>query len=237
MFLRFSVPVPSERNLFSYGQSRELVAKVAENIPDREFVQYILWSKPDHTPRSALPPFRFTTAQRGRTLDIIALGRPAVETLLAKGHLISQALAQEFQVPVADGRQIGICSIESAPTLSHYRIPRMVIQKYQFEAIYKEAEIQHQNGNRSAILCDHVAEVISRDLLRQAELMAIDFPTDVYVDNVKLDHFIPVLVVKGRYNLSATVEFSMTHKLSGPWAVGHLASRGYGRILPTLRRR
>jgi hypothetical protein len=236
MFLRFSIPVPEERTLFPYGQSREIVAKVSESIPDPEFVQYILWSKPDRTPRSALPPFRYTTAQRGRALDIIALGQPAVEALLAKGHLISKAIAQEFGKPVADGRQLGICSIQSAPTLTHYRIPRMVIQKYQYESLYKEAEVEHKSGNRSTVLCDHVAQVILRDLLRQAELMAIDFPTDVDIDNVRLEHFIPVKVVDKRYNLSASIEFSMTHKLAGPWAVGHLASRGYGRILPALRR-
>ena len=236
MFLRFSISVPEDRALFRYGQSRDLVAKAAQSIGDDKFVRYLLWVDESHTPRSGLAPFRYTTARRGRALDIIALGQPAIEQLLAKGHLISTALAKEFGISPCDGREIGICSVDLAQTPTRYRIPRMVIQKHQYEEKFSAAEREHKRGKPSAILRDHVAQVINRDLVRQAELMAVDIPEEIQIGNVELDDLKPVKVVPGRYNLSATVRFSMTHKLSGQWAVGHLASRGYGRILTAYSR-
>jgi hypothetical protein len=233
MFLRFSVPVPKDRLLFRYGQSRELVAKAAQRIVDKEFVRFLLWVDVSHTPRSGLAPFRYTTARRGRSLDIIALGQPAVEQLFAKGHLISDALAQEFGTSPCDGREIGMCSIDLGRTPTRYRIPRMIIQKYQYEEIFRAAERDLRNGRQSEVLRDRVAQVIGRDLVRQAELMAIDIPKESQIGNVELDDLKPVKVVPGRYNLSAVVRFSMSHRLAGQWAVGHLASRGYGRIFTT----
>jgi hypothetical protein len=51
MFLRLSIPVPEDRALFHYGQSRELVAKAAQSIGDDEFVRYLLWVDETHTPQ------------------------------------------------------------------------------------------------------------------------------------------------------------------------------------------
>jgi hypothetical protein len=236
MFLRFSINVPENRTLYRYGQSRELVAKAAQAIGDQEFVRFLLWVDESHTPRSGLAPFRYTTARRGKSLDILALGQPAVEQLLAKGHLISTALAQEFGTSPCDGREMGMCSIDFGRTPIHYRMPRMIIQKYQYEKKFGAAEREHKSGKTSEILLDHVAQVIGRDLVRQAELMAVDIPEEIQIGNVVLDDLKPVRVVPGRYNLSAAVRFSMSHKLRGPWAAGHLAARGYGRILAAYSR-
>jgi len=237
MFLRFCIPVPEDRALFRYGQSREIVAKASEAIGDQEFVSYLLWVDESQTPRSGLAPFRFMTARRGKSLDIIALGQSAIEQIMTKGHLLSTALAELFGATIREQREIGMCSVDLGRTPIRYRIPRMVIQKYQYEEKFREAERDHKNGKPSAILCDHVAQVISRDLVRQAELMAIDIPEEIQIGNIELDNLKPVKVVSGRYNLSAAVQFSMSHKLTGQWAVGHLASRGYGRVLTEYYRR
>lgn len=231
MFLRFSIPVPEDRALFPYGQSRDVVAGSAHAIGDTEFVRYLLWVNEFNVPRSGLAPFRYTTSRRGKGLDIIALGQQAVEQLLLKGHLISKAICKKFGTTPRDGREIGMCSVDLSRTVIHYRIPRMVIQKYQYEEKFEEAEKDEKGGKPSIILRDHVAKIIFRDLARQAELMAIDMPQDIQIGNVELDDLKPVKVVTGRYNLSARVQFGMSHKLDGQWAVGHLAARGYGRIL------
>jgi hypothetical protein len=236
MFLRFSIRVPKDRVLFRYGQSRELVAKAAQAIVDQEFARFLLWVDGSHNPRSGLAPFRYTTARRGKSLDIVALGQEAVEQLLTKGHMLSSALAREFGTSPCDGREIGRCSITLGRTPTGYRIPRMIIQKYHYEEKFRAAEREHKSGNPSVILCDHVAQVIGRDLVRQAELMAVDIPEEIQIGNVVLDDLKPVKVVSGRYNLSAAVRFSMSHILRGPWAAGHLAARGYGRILMTYSR-
>ena len=233
MFLKLSIRVPEDRALTRYSQSRELVAKVAQGIEDQEFVRSLLWVDASHTPRSGLSPFRFSSARRGRSLDIVALGQEAVELLLAKGHTISSALAKEFGTWPCDRRQIGVCSIELSRTLVRYRIPRMIIQKYQYVEKFRAAEREHKNGYPSTVLCDRVTEVIERDLVRQAELMAIDIPEEIEIANITLEDLKPVKVVQDRYNLSARVGCLMSYKLEGQWAVGHLASRGYGRILPS----
>jgi hypothetical protein len=232
MFLRLSIPVPEKRVLTRYGQSRELVAKIAQGLEDQEFVQSLLWVDASNTPRSGLAPFRYLSTRRGRSLDIIALGQEAVELLLAKGHIISNALAREFDTLPSEGRQIGVCSIELSRTIARYRIPRLIIQKHQYEERYRAAEKEHKEGRASAILCDRVRQVIKRDLIRQAELMAIDIPEELQICGVSIEDLKPVKVVQGRCNLSARVIFMMSYKLEGHWAVGHLASRGYGRILP-----
>ena len=226
------MPLPAGRALFRYGQARDVIAKAGWLVEDQSFVQFLLWVDESHVPRSNLAPFRFTTARRGQALDIIALGQEAVEALLTKGHLISRAIAQEFGSKVSDGREIGMCSVEAGRKPVTYQIPRMVIQKHQYETKFCEAEREEKNGKASTVLRNHVAQVIIRDLVRQAELMAIDIPEDIEIDIIKLDALKPVKVVAGRYNLSARVKFLLSHKLEGQWAVGHLAARGYGRILP-----
>ena len=232
MFLRYSIQLPGDRAISQYGQPREIVAKVSPAIGDQEFVRYLLWVDDSHIPRSGLSPFRFTSARRGRSLEIIALGQQPIEQLMAKGHFISTAVSQEFGTSPRDGREIGMCSIDLGRTPTRYKIPRMIVQKYQYEEKFSAAEREHKSGKPSAILRDHVAQVIRRDLVRQAELMLVDMPEEIQIGNLELADLKPVKVVRGRHNLSASVQFSMSHKLGGPWAVGHLASRGYGRIYP-----
>jgi hypothetical protein len=70
---------------------------------------------------------------------IIALGQPAVSSS-GQGHLISAALAREFGIAPRDGRQIGMCSIDLGRTPTRYRIPRMIIQKHQYEEKFSAAE-------------------------------------------------------------------------------------------------
>lgn len=224
--------LPANRAISRYGQPREIIAKVGPAIGDQEFVRYLLWVDNSQIPRSGLSPFRFTSTHRGRSLDIVALGQQAIEQLLAKGHFISTAVSQEFGTSLGDGREMGICSIDLGRTPTRYNIPRMIVQKYQYEEKFSAAEKEHKSGKSSSILCDHVAQVILRDLVRQAELMLVDIPEEIQIGNVELADLKPVKVVRGRYNLSARVQFSMSHKLAGQWAVGHLASRGYGRIYP-----
>jgi len=230
MFLRYSIQIPKGPAISRYGQPREIVAKVGPTIEDQEFVRYLLWVDSSHTPRSGLSPFRFTSARRGRFLDIIALGQQAVGQLLAKGHHIATAISREFGSSAIDGRELGMCSMTLSPTPNRYNISRMIIQKYQYENKFKAAEKEHKGGQSSAILLDHVAQVIRRDLIRQAELMVVDVPEEIQIGNIELADLKPVKVVLGRHNLSANVKFAMSHKLAGQWAVGHLASRGYGQI-------
>jgi hypothetical protein len=233
MFLRYSIQLPWDRTVSRYGQSREIIAKIGPALPDQEFVRYLLWVDDSHIPRSGLSPFRFTSACRGRSLDIVALGQQAIEQLLAKGHLIATAVSQEFGTPPCDRREFGMCSIDLGRTPTRYNIPRMIVQKYQYEKKFSAAEREPRSGDPSAILLDRVAQVIRRDLTRQGELMLVDIPEEIQIGNVELSDLKPVKVVCGRYNLSASVRFSMSYKLRGRWAVGHLASRGYGRIYPT----
>jgi hypothetical protein len=233
MFLRYSIQLPWDRTVSRYGQSREIIAKIGPALHDQEFVRYLLWVDDSHIPRSGLSPFRFTSACRGRSLDIVVLGQQAIEQLLAKGHLIATAVSQEFGTPLCDRREFGMCSIDLGRTPTRYNIPRMIVQKYQYDKKFSAAEREHRSGDPSAILLDRVAQVIMRDLTRQGELMLVDIPEEIQIGNVELADFKPVKVVCGRYNLSARVRFSMSHKLRGRWAVGHLASRGYGRIYPT----
>jgi hypothetical protein len=231
MFLRFSIPVPAHRAIHHYGQSREIIAASVNAIDDAEFVQHLLWIDEHKIPRSGLAPFRYTSSKRGQGLDIVAIGQQAVEALLSKGHLLSKAVCEHFGTAPSDGREMGMCSVQASRTLVHYWIPRMVVQKYQYEGKFLDAEKDEKTGKPSSLLREHVANVIRRDLVRQAELMTIDIPQDIEIWNVRLDCLKPVKVVDGRYNLSARVRFTMSHKLEGHWAVGHLAARGYGRIL------
>jgi hypothetical protein len=230
MFLRYSIHIPEARAIRRYGQPREIVAKVGPAIEDQEFLRYLLWMDNWHIPRSGLSPFRFSSAHRGRSLDIIALGQKAVEQLLTKGHHITTAVSQEFGSLPSDGRELGMCSINLSPRPNRYYMPRMIIQKYQYENKFQAAEREHKGGKPSAILLDHVAQIIRRDLVRQAELMLVDIPQEMEIRNLELADLKPVKVVPGRHNLSANVRFAMSHKLVGHWAVGHMASRGYGRI-------
>jgi hypothetical protein len=233
MFLRYSIQLPWDRAVSRYGQSREIIAKIGPALRDQEFLRYLLWVDDSHIPRSGLSPFRFTSACRGKLLDIVALGQQAIEQLLAKGHLIAIAVSQEFGMSPCERREFGMCSIDLGRTPSRYNIPRMIVQKYQYGNKFSKAEREHRSGDPSAILLDRVAQVIRRDLIRQGELMLVDIPEEMQIGNVELTDLKPVKVVRGRYNLSASVRFSMSHKLRGRWAVGHLASRGYGRIYPT----
>jgi hypothetical protein len=58
--------------------------------------------------------------------------------------------------------------------------------------------------------------MVRRDLVRQAELMAVGIPEEIEVGNLEVADLKPVKVVLGRHNLSANVRFAMSHKLVGP---------------------
>jgi hypothetical protein len=246
MFVRFLIDVPAERNFERYDQSRAVVAKAAERINDRPFVLELLHRKdvPTHPARDGLSPFRFTTARDGRALAIIGLGQQAVQTLVEKGRLISQAVAEELGISAVDTGVFGRCSVAPAPRMAHYRIARMVIQKYGYDkkgqkdgeeycekGRFRKAEEEHRETGSSADLCEHVEKLILRDLLRQAELMGLDFPENVRVGDLALEDLKPVRVVPGRMNLSARVRFSLTHVVKGPWGAGHMQARGYGGLV------
>ena len=120
--------------------------------------------------------------------------------------------------------------IEPSPWLMRYYIYRMIIQKYHYERTFKSEEEAHRNGKPSQVLLSHVKQLIERDILRQAEIMLVDVPADLTVVNVGLADLKPHKVVEHRSNLSAQVGFTLNYLLKGPWAVGHLASRGFGAI-------
>ncbi len=105
-------PAPWDKAISRYGQSREIIAKIGPALRDQEFLRYLLWVDNSHIPRSGLSPFRFTSARRGRSLDVVALGQQAIEQLLAKGHLIATAVSQEFGTSPFDRREFGMCSID-----------------------------------------------------------------------------------------------------------------------------
>ena len=240
MFVRFLIPLPRGVRLFRYGSARDLVAKVGDAISDQDFVRHLLWVNERRIARTGLSPFRFTSSGRGSGLEVIALGTSAASDLLVKGHLLSQAISQYFhQVHLLGKRAVGGCVIEPSPWLIRYYIYRMIIQKYHYEQTFKLEEKAHRNGTPSQVLLSHVKQLIERDLLRQAEIMLVDVPADLTVVNVGLADLKPHKVVEHRSNLSAQVGFTLNYVLKGPWAVGHLASRGFGAItqnsLPLFR--
>jgi hypothetical protein len=231
MFLRVAIPLPEGQTLCRYCQPRDLVAKVGDAIANQSFLRHLLWMTEARIPRTGLSPFRFSSAWRGRGLEIIALGSQAITDLLENGHLLAKAVADHFrQNQTLEQRQLGQCAIEPSPRLVRYFIFRMIIQKYHYEARFKTEEQAHRAGAPSQFLLSHVAKLIERDLLRQGELMLIDVPDDIRVSRVALAEFKPHKLVPKRSSLSAQVAFTLNYALKGPWAVGHLTSRGFGVI-------
>jgi hypothetical protein len=231
MFLRVAISLPEGKTLFRYCQPRDLVAKVGDHISNQDFVKHLLWVTEARVPRPGLSPFRFSSARRGHGLEIVALGSQAISALLENGHLLSKAVAGHFQQnQILEQRQLGQCEIAPSPRLVRYFVCRMIVQKDHYETRFKSEEQAHRTGTPSQFLLTHVAGLIERDLIRQAELMFLDVPEDLRVSDVELANFKPHKLVTKRSCLSAQVAFTLNYTLKGPWAVGHLASRGFGVI-------
>ena len=81
------------------------------------------------------------------------------------------------------------------------------------------------------LLIEQIKRAVTDGVQRQADVCLLDVPPALLGD-VTVHRLAPVLVKPSVYFVVGAVSFRAGWRLFGPWYVGHLQSRGYGRIFP-----
>lgn len=231
--MTLSIHVPEE---VLYGdQARKVLAQAAELLPEHQSVpaEIFHYSANSQHPKTGTSPFRFGGG-RGRFL-IHAIGEEAVDELSACGHLITKALGRHYGGPLKETRQVKDVFLDVSSRLETFRVPFMVIQgnAREFELLTPAAK----EGLVTPEVLSLVEKKIRRGIDKQYSLYGAELNEDDYIlgdveiQGNKGGKFVPVSVGNGVYWLAAKeVRFTTNLQLAGPWHVGHLISRGYGRI-------
>ena len=228
MYLVYRAQLPEHIELDYDRQARQLLAKLLDESPDPFPREFLHLRKNGYL--GGLSPYR-TRGVRG-CLEISAVGQVATERLAEHAHRVTAALSRYAGAPVSETRSAGICDLSEGARLNYYVIHSLVFQRR--PSLHREI-MQAKDPERAQELVQTlVEERIRSGIERQANFLGIDVPYYM-LGNISFGQPVPVLVKPGKFNLTAKVNFQCSLIFSGPWHVGYLVSRGYGRIANARR--
>lgn len=230
-FCDLSLTAP-EKNI-SPSQFRHIVASHAEEA----LIDPILFNYRDanRTIRSK-PRFQFDRDKTGR-LHIFGFGDAAVAHLRKESCKVVDVVEKHFGTTVSEN--FNVRDYKVGIGLAEYYIPLLVFQ----EALADHARFAKdcKRGIVTAELTSFVEKKIERSLRAFCKLsgLDLDLEDEVMIGDVKLStKFVPVQVRPGVFFLAnKDVRFSSNLDIEGPVFVGHLTSRGFGKMMPARRGR
>lgn len=186
--------------------------------------------------KTQFSPFRFGAG--AGTFHLYAVGADAVDLLEEQGHRVTRLLGQHYGEPLFEKRYHGIFELQPSNRLRRYFVASLAFQESpeQHQAIAEDARAGRVSAQIEAMIEAQIRKGISRQYAMLGRSLS---DRDWLMGNIEVDginggsRFVPVEVKPGVYFLSARgVSFRANLNLQkGPWHVGHLASRGMGRVL------
>lgn len=210
---------------------RKLLAAVNDNAPPAEQIPSTIFNyHPGGRPISGVSPFTFGG---GRVFHIYASGNEAVDLLGAEGYKIVKLLERAYGVPLNEKRNTGFYGVQVTPRLQDYRVPMMVLQQSLRQ--HKDLMALDQPGIQQFV-ADKIRQTLGRHFCRLDLPVGMEDPEVVLGDVTINGDIHPVEVKPGVYFLAAReVSFRANLNLHGVFHVGHLNSRGYGRVFTGRR--
>jgi hypothetical protein len=234
MDLRFcdlSLTAPEKK--ISPSQFRHIVASHAGEAG----IDPVLFNYRDenHT-MNIKPRFQFDRDNTGR-LHIFGFGDAAVAHLRKESCKVVEVIEKHFGTTVSENFNVRDYKIGIG--LAEYYVPLLVFQ----EALADHARFAEacKKGVVTPGLTSFVERKIERSLREFCRISGLDqeLENDVMIGDVRLSSkFVPIQVRPGVFFLgNKDVRFSSNLDIEGPVFVGHLTSRGFGKMMPARRGR
>ncbi len=231
MYLEYFVRVPRAARLRNCRDARALLARLHEQAePEARFDLRLLQLGDEGQPRHV--PTAIRTGSREQSLMLSAVGSEAVACLLSNASKAGILVARHFGIPLDERYRQGECDVQNAPKICAYQIPSLVLSRRHFDRVREGISMRKVVTERllnHPMLLEQVGRAVTEGIQRQADVCLLDLPPSLLGD-VMVHRLAPVLVKPGVYFVVGAVSFRAGWRLLGPWYVGHLQSRGYGRI-------
>lgn len=193
-----------------------------------EYPQEILHYR-DGQPMPGLSPFRFGAYRN--SVELHAVGFDAVVLLSQQLTATVEAFSRHcFGKPLDFSVRHGIYQYRASEKLRPYKIPFLLLQTH--------STVHRRIRDDEDAATEQAQQLISEGILRQYELLGIgvnEYDIQVCATEIKgnaTGKLVPIEIKPGVYGLTAkNVTFLSNLELAGPWHVGGLASRGFGRVL------
>lgn len=224
MYLVYRAQLPAKAHLAYDQEARKLLAKLLGLEPESFPKEFLHVDDSGHY-LGGLSPYRLRAVQG--CLELSAVGRAATETLATNAHRVTSVLSRYFRCPISETRRAGLCDLSEGTRINLYKIQALVFQRQ--PAQYRDLMARKDPQEAEQVVRELIEGRLRSGIERQANLLGIDVPYYV-LDGVTFDEPVPVLVKERKFNLLARVAFRCSLVFHGPWHVGYLVSRGYGRI-------
>lgn len=171
-------------------------------------------------PINGVTPFRWGTSSEGRG-RIYAIGAAA-------SHL-TMTHWQDFLITgAAPLLKPGICAMTIAPRLHRWKVQQMIFDGGKMRGLHKKLLADQVTR---AEIDKHAEGVLHKGIATQLKMLGQDAPDDLMIGDVSVEiDMSRAIDLHGRYVYAAPVSFRTNADFVGPWHVGPLISRGFGRL-------
>ncbi|ADC73186.1 hypothetical protein TK90_2700 (plasmid) [Thioalkalivibrio sp. K90mix] len=208
---------------------RRILASLVPDEGEFQIPPEIFHYGPDGKPLQGLSPFRFSSKSGDgdqTQLVLSAIGPQAVAMLRRETWKITHLLSESKGHPLADRTHTGYCELRVAPRPETFLVNHMIAERH-----------QRERGASSD------PEVIRRKILAgleaQCALLGRPLPEGVeeaIYDIRPSEKTFATPIAGGMVGVGPhEIEMDAALEIKGPWHVGSLAARGFGRILQPRR--
>lgn len=204
---------------------RHLLASLVPEEGEFRIPPAIFHYREDGHPEIGKSPFRFQVG-KGRDgsakLMLTALGNASITLLRRNAWKVTHLLSEHYGEPLADSTHTGYCEIRTAPRPATFIINHMVAER----ARNHRGTMEDPQRLRQRIL---------EDLERQCALFGKTLPEgieDAIYDIRTSEETFATPIADDRVGVGLKwIEMDAALDLKGPWHVGALNARGFGRII------
>jgi hypothetical protein len=229
-YIEFRLRLPNRDKLIFPDVARRNVSRLSRqhNI---ELHSALFHHESDGRTRSGPAPVRFGGGHG--LIRLYGLGREGIDLVETYGHEVTRLIAKSVDDEgfVAEERFYGRLNVQPTRKMQTYYIRSMIIKK---SGRHRDIVQVSKAGNPNAIeIVDRVEWMVSQQLEHDANAFGCGPAVDILTRYLGADSITDVPIhADGIHGIALKgARIAMDARLSGPWAVGYLRSRGMGALL------